>query len=133
LILTKFFMNDNIIKTPICYNVMFDLKGYIRLNKAKDPADPESTDPDPDLHHCYKYTLLVCVLFKNVSSSISHKKTPWLRDFSFFLSSIFVYEPILKKKLSMDANIIKTQIFHKIKYDLIGHWRSQKVFFVFKN
>ena len=28
---------------------------------------------------------------------------------------------------------MKTPIFHKIKYDLKGHWRSQKVFFVFKN
>ena len=33
----------------------------------------------------------------------------------------------------MNANIMKMQIFHKIKYDLKGHWRSQKVFFVFKN
>ena len=33
----------------------------------------------------------------------------------------------------MNANIIKTQIFHKIKYDLKGHGRSQKVLFVFKN
>ena len=28
---------------------------------------------------------------------------------------------------------MKTQIFHKVKYDLKGHWRSQKAFFVFKN
>ena len=45
--------------------------------------------------------------------------TPGLRDFSFFLSSAFVYEPILLK-ISMNANIVKTQIFHKIKYDLKG-------------
>ena len=33
----------------------------------------------------------------------------------------------------MNAYIMKTQIFHKIKYDLKGHWRSQKEIFVFKN
>ena len=42
------------------------------------------------------------------------------RDFSFFLSSTFVYEPILIK-ISMKANIVKTHIFHKMKYDLKGH------------
>ena len=57
---------------------------------------------------------------------------PGLRDFSFFLYSIFVYEPILIK-ISMNANIMKMQNFLNIKYDLKGHWRSQKVFFVFKN
>ena len=54
-------------------------------------------------------------IFKNVSSSISHKKTPGLRDygttglrdFSFFLPSIFIFEPILIK-ISMNANIMKT-------------------------
>ena len=48
------------------------------------------------------------------------------------LSSIFVYEPILLKK-NMNANIIKTQIFYKIKYVLKGHWGSQKVFFLNKS
>ena len=24
------------------------------LKKAKDPADLDSTDPDPDLHHCFR-------------------------------------------------------------------------------
>ena len=46
--------------------------------------------------------------------------TTGLRDFSFFLHSIFIYEPILIK-ISMNANIMKTQIFYKIKYDLKGH------------
>ena len=36
----------------------------------------------------------------------------WLRDFSFFLSGTFVYEPILFK-ISMNANIVKTQFFIK--------------------
>ena len=30
----------------------------------------------------------------------------------------------------MNANIIKTQIFQKIKYDLKGHIRSNKAFYV---
>ena len=29
----------------------------------------------------------------------------------------------------MNANIMNTQIFHFIEYDLKGHWRSQKVTF----
>jgi hypothetical protein len=28
------------------------------LKKAKDPADPDSTDPDPDLHHCFTPIIL---------------------------------------------------------------------------
>ena len=35
----------------------------------------------------------------------------WLWDFSFFHSSIFVYNPILMN-IFMDANIIKTLTFH---------------------
>jgi hypothetical protein len=45
----------------------------------------------------------------NISSSISHLKTLGFHDtaiLAFFLSSIFVYEPILIKKI-MNANIIK--------------------------
>jgi hypothetical protein len=34
LILTKFCINDNIIKTHIFYNMMLDLKGNVRSNKA---------------------------------------------------------------------------------------------------
>ena len=33
----------------------------------------------------------------------------------------------------MNANIVKTQFFHKIKYDLKGHSRSQKTTLLFKN
>ena len=33
----------------------------------------------------------------------------------------------------MNANIVKMQIFHKIKYDLIGHSRSQIMTFFNKN
>ena len=57
---------------------------------------------------------------------------PWLRDFSFFLSNTFAYEPILLK-LSMNANIVKMQIFQKIKSDLRGHSRSQIITFLIKN
>ena len=35
-------------------------------------------------------------------------------------SNTFIYEPILKKK-SMNDNIMKMQIIHKMKYDLRGH------------
>ena len=56
--------------------------------------------------------------------------TPLLRDFRFFLSSTYVYKPILIN-ISMNANIIKTHILHKMKYDLKGikgHKRSFKNF-----
>ena len=33
----------------------------------------------------------------------------------------------------MNANIVKMQIFHKIKYDLRGHSRSQIMTFLIKN
>ena len=32
----------------------------------------------------------------------------------------------------MNANIMMTQILHKMKYDLRGHQRSQKVILIFK-
>ena len=31
----------------------------------------------------------------------------------------------------MNANIMKTQVYHKMKYDLKGHIRSNKAFYVF--
>ena len=57
---------------------------------------------------------------KNVSSSTYSKKLK-LWDFIYFLSSTFIYEPILIFKKSL-----KTQIFHKMKYDRHrkGHIRS---------
>ena len=33
----------------------------------------------------------------------------------------------------MNANIIKTQIFHKMKYDLKGHYRTHKLILKFQN
>ena len=44
--------------------------------------------------------------------SLKNSGTPGLWDFSFFLSSTFVYEPILFK-ISMNADIVKTKFFHK--------------------
>ena len=81
---------------------------------------------------CYPYEKHI---FKNLSSSTSHKKnyeTLKLRDFSFFLSSTFICKPILIK-ISLNANIKKTQFFHKLKYDLKGHYRSHKVILKFQN
>ena len=60
--------------------------------------------------------------------------TPGFRDSGIlaFFSNTFVYEPILLK-LFMNANIVKMKIFHKIKYDLRGHSRSQIITFLIKN
>ena len=54
---------------------------------------------------------------------------PGLRDFSFFLSITFVYELFLIKITK--ANIEKTQLFHKMKYDLKVQARSHKAFLFF--
>ena len=61
----------------------------------------------------YSYFIIGCQeklkyndIIKNISFSTSHKKnceTVRLRDFSFYLSSTFAYEPILIKKY-MNAN-----------------------------
>ena len=57
---------------------------------------------------------------KNLSSSTSHKKNVKLWDFSFYLSSTFIHEPILIK-IYMNANIINAQTFNFNEYDLKGH------------
>ena len=57
---------------------------------------------------------------------------PCLQDISFFHYNTFVNDPNLLK-LSINANILKMQVFHKIKYDLRGHSRSQKLTFIIQN
>ena len=97
------------------------------------------------VHICIVYTSEGRTLvIKNVISSISNKNSgtpwlrdsviPWLRDFSFFLSNTFVYELILLKlSTNAIANIVKMQIFQKIKFDLRDHSRSQIMTFLIKN
>ena len=58
--------------------------------------------------------------------------TPGLRNFSLFLSSIFICELILIQ-IFIIANIEKTQICYKLKYALRGYLRLYKVIFLFKN
>ena len=59
------------------------------------------------------------------SKVIKVTKTTFL--FKKKISSIYFvfYEPILFK-ISVNANIVKTQVFYKMKYDLKGHSRSQR-------
>ena len=61
---------------------------------------------------------------KNVSYSTSHKKNPslrlTLREFKKSVSNTFIYVSILIK-IYVNANIMNTQIFNFIKYDLNGH------------
>ena len=56
--------------------------------------------------------------------------TPGFWDFSFFLSNTFDYEPILLK-LSLNANIVKMQIFQQIK--LLIDWRNKCHWTLWKN
>ena len=53
-------------------------------------------------------------LSNKVSSSLSHNKTLKLRNFSYFLSSSFIYDLILIK-ISVNTTIMKTQNFYKVK------------------
>ena len=53
-----------------------------------------------------------------------------IREFKKILPNTFIYESIAIK-VYRNANIMNTQIFHFIKYDFNGHWRSQNVTFMF--
>ena len=56
----------------------------------------------------------------NVSPSNFLQKNyacPSLRDFLYAFSSTFIYKAILIE-IYMNSNDMKTQIFHKLKYDL---------------
>jgi hypothetical protein len=65
-----------------------------------------------------------------LTKKLQDSVTPEFRDYGIL--AFFVYDPILLK-LSMNANIVKMQIFYKIKYDLRGHSRSQIMTFLNKN
>ena len=81
----------------------------------------------------FKERMFFYISLKNFGTpGFRDSEIPWFRDFSFFLSSTFVYELILLK-ISMNANIVKTHPFYKIKYDLKGHSRSQTTTILFKN
>ena len=88
--------------------------------------DQFTKDPDPPVKCDGSETWL----FDNQESnffyiSLKNSGIPGLWDFIFFLSSTFVYEPILFK-ISMNADIVKTHFFYKIKYD-------HSITFLFKN
>ena len=52
------------------------------------------------------------------------------REFMKILPNTSIYESILIK-IYVNADIMNTQIFNLIKYDLNGNWRSQNVTFMF--
>ena len=65
----------------------------------------------------------VNLIIKKIGSSTSHKKTKWLWDISYILSySSFIYKPI-SMIFSMNANIMKMQLFLKFLFYCKGHWR----------
>ena len=106
----------NIWAFSISIRLFFSLVGsmlnfYIYKNNGKS-AHFKQTD---QLLFCLLRTYVLLYLTKRLRDSV----TPGLMDFSFFLSSTFVYEPIWLK-ISMNANIVKMHIFHKFKYDLKG-------------
>ena len=57
-----------------------------------------------------------------------------LRVFNFIISSvkqlIFFVKKLILSNLNINANIMKTHIYEKIKFDLKCYGRSHKVFYV---
>ena len=78
----------------------------------------------------YKYSYPVFFPFLNCNCSIILKERKFFlylkTNFRLFILALldpfstFVYKPILIKSY-MNTNNIKTQFFHLMKYDLIGH------------
>ena len=71
--------------------------------------------------------MAIARFIKNVSSITSHKKNPSLRlslrEFKEILAYTFIDESILIKLYMYNANIMN-------KYNIHGHWRSQKATFM---
>ena len=68
-----------------------------------------------NLHHCRN---LIQIRYQKGFGTKMHKCLVGFQDFISNLSSKFIYEPILIT-IFMNYNM-KTQIFHLIKYDLLG-------------
>ena len=66
----------------------------------------------------------IYLFVKNISSSISHHKICDSGLAKFFLADTIINRFWWKTIVPMNINIIKTNIFHKIKYDLEGYERS---------
>ena len=56
-----------------------------------------------------------------------------LRDFSYFLDLAHSFMIDFDKNLYKWKQYMKTRLFHFMKCDLKGHWRPNKVTFLFKN
>ena len=76
------------------------------------------TNFDQNSYECY---IIVQILLKwsMTSEIIIWFKTPLL----------IIYLFCLKSDLFMNANLIKRKLFHDMKFDLKGHWRSHMVIF----
>ena len=66
------------------------------------------------------------LIIKNVFTSLCLS----LREFTKSLPNTFIYESILIK-IYVNANIMNTQVFQLIMYDLNYHWRSENITFMF--
>ena len=99
--------------TAMCYN---QIESWYKPNPSRRHCKCSRSNETVKVgHHSY-------LIFKNVliTSYKKNSETVKLRNFSFFLSSTFIYQPILIK-ISMIANIKKMQIFQEMKYDPKGH------------
>ena len=70
------------------------------------------------------------LFIKNVGSSIFYKKSTGLCDWG--ISVKFIYESFFIKFIWMPT-LCSHKVFYLIKYGLKGHYRSQRVLFMFKN
>ena len=78
----------------------------------------------------YVFTSLRLYVFTSLRLYVFTSLRLSLWEFKKILPNTLIYESILIK-IYMNANIMNMQIFHLFKYDLKGHWRSQKVTFMF--
>ena len=84
--------------------------------------------------NCF-WNLLILHIFKNVSSSASHKKIgdsfQHIHLSTDFDKNIFYSNSNLTKTF-LNAEIMKTQIFILVKYDFKGNAKSHKAFLSLK-
>ena len=100
------------------------------VNEASDLVEGRF-DPRivPQLHRTSTFQIFVLLRTKALLHLTKNSVFTSFQEFKKILPNTFIYESILIK-IHMNANIMNTQIYTFNKYDLNGHWRSQKVTFM---
>ena len=118
-IYTKYIFLNSVIICKCLYDIYLNIM-FMYLTGAVSEGGRGSAP----LCASYPSDLLAPLCLSNkVSSSLSHNKTLKLRNFSYFLSSSFIFDLILIK-ISMNANIMKTQNLSMTSKVIKDHIRS---------